>query len=742
MEITAAAPVRLVRSLQPHDPELAGLRRAARAVIVIAPLFILCDLVLRQPQMTVFVVFGGFSLLVLADFGGPRRPRAAAYGVGVTIGALLVALGTLASPIPWLAALVTLLVGVAIPLSAVLGGYVAAAQTMLMFSFVLAVSVPAPAEDIGLRVAGWVLAGAACTIAGVFFWPRFEVAKLHHEVAAASRMLADLVDADRRGESGPDLDALRRRAVGACAVTNRMYELTARRPIGPTGRDRAMAELMGELARIKELAAERLSAGGGDEVRDGLAEQVVATLRAVADALDTGGRADLGPLVAARAAHARVLADWVQESMSEGRRPEELLDVADADHTMRILAYLVLAMGANAVVANGGWVEDGLPIPAGTPVHRGLLGIARRAGRTVRSHFHPRSTALHGSLRVGIGLALAVLLARTLNLEHGFWVVLGTVSVLRTTAVATGRTVLQALGGTVLGFAIASAVIVTVGRDEAVLWALLPVCIFLAAYVSSAVGFVAGQAAFTVNVIVIFNLIAPAGWEVGLLRLEDVAAGCAVSVIVGLLLWPRGARNDFREAIIGTYRSISSFLALSYEDSLEGTPRATAESLRAAVVRGMVRVEDTFNQFINERGSRPVAPADAAQLVSGARHALMLGDVLNAIASKGDSAFACPQGRDAIEVQAVKAVGRFRWLGDELAGVPPAEDRGERPSRSAIRAATLRCLDMWRGDAAAAPAAIALESIGDHISHLDGLCDSLDAPVAKAVQGRRVPWWR
>lgn len=741
MDVTAAMPFRLVRTLQPHDPDLAGLRRALRAVAVIAPLFVLSVAVLRQPQMTVFVVFGGFSLLVLADFGGPRRARAMAYVVGVAGGAALVAVGTLISPVPWLAALVTLLIGFSLQLSGTLGGYVTAAQTMLMFSFVLAVAVPAPPEAIGLRVAGWALAGAASTIAGVFLWPRFEVARLHREAAAASRALADLVDAERRGVRGPELDDLRRKAVGVCATTNRMYEQTNRRPIGPTGRDRARAELMGELARIRELAAEPFDFAGGREVRDGLGDEVVATLRAVAEALDRGTRPDLAPLVAARAAHARVLGDWVQEAMGEGRSPEEVLDVADADHAMRILSYLVLALGANAVVVNGGWLDDAVPVPAGTPVHRGAQGVVRRVLRTFRSHFHPRSSALHGALRVGIGLALAVLLARLLNLEHGFWVVLGTVSVLRTTAVGTGRTVVQALGGTLLGFAIASAVILLVGGDEPVLWALLPVCLFLAAYVSSAVGFVAGQAAFTVNIIVVFNLIVPTGWQVGLLRLEDVAAGCAVSVAVGLLLWPRGARNDFREAVVGVYRSIGTYLALAYEGSLEGAPRSAAESVRVAVMRGMIRVEDTFNQFLNERANKPVAPADAAQLVSGARHALMLGDLLGAIAGRGDPAFACPSGRDAIEVQAAKAVGRFRWIADELAGAVPEADEAERPSRRAVRAATIGCLDMWRGDAAAAPAAIALESVGDHIRHLDGLCDSLDEPVARALTARRTPWW-
>ena len=47
------------------------------------------------------------------------------------------------------------------------------------------------------------------------------------------------------------------------------------------------------------------------------------------------------------------------------------------------------------------------------------------------------------------------------------------------------------------------------------------------------ISFAAGQAAFTVVVIVLFNIIAPAGWRIGVLRVEDVALGCAASLVAG-----------------------------------------------------------------------------------------------------------------------------------------------------------------------------------------------------------------
>ena len=38
----------------------------------------------------------------------------------------------------------------------------------------------------------------------------------------------------------------------------------------------------------------------------------------------------------------------------------------------------------------------------------------------------------------------------------------------------------------------------------------------------------------------LFTLLVPVGWKVGALRVEDVAIGAAVSLVVGTLFWPRG----------------------------------------------------------------------------------------------------------------------------------------------------------------------------------------------------------
>ncbi len=184
--------------------ELRRLARAARAALVMPAAFAFALFVIRDAQVALFVPFGCIALLVMVDIGGPRRPRAVAYAATTCIGAVLIALGTLASFSPWVAALVMLLVGFAVSFAGVFGGYVAAAQTALLLTFVLAVSIPAPPAAIASRLVGWLIAGVVSTLAGVLLWPRFERLTLRQQAAAACRAVGLLIQAQQSRAASPD----------------------------------------------------------------------------------------------------------------------------------------------------------------------------------------------------------------------------------------------------------------------------------------------------------------------------------------------------------------------------------------------------------------------------------------------------------------------------------------------------------------------------------------------------------
>jgi uncharacterized membrane protein YccC len=630
---------------RPHDAGLLSLRRASRAAVLMPVLFAVALLGTHDVQLTTFVGFGAFALVVLADFGGPAPSRVGAYVVTALVGALLIAAGTLAGPVAWVAALSMLAAGFAIQFAGVFGGYAASAQSALLLAFVLAVSVPAPSGVVPARVEGWLLASVGATVAALVLWPHRERQALGERAAAACHALAALIESRRDGGGGAAVRRREEAAREAVLTVRTEYATTPLRPAGPTRRDRAFAELVVELDRGLTFATRRAhEPPGGDPPigqEDALERALVATLRGAGDALTGGPPPDLAALDRAKTDQREALERWAERTLGEGAGADGVLDGLRAGYRLRGLSYVVLAVGANATVASGRAIAGGVMVPADTPVLPGVRGAIGRVFWRVRTDLAPGSSVLHSCLRGAAGLALAVLLARVLGLGHAFWAVLGTLSVLRSNALATGRTTLQALAGTLAGFAIGVPFLLLVGAREAVLWIALPVAIFLAAYTPTAVGFAVGQAAFTILVVVLFNLIAPAGWTVGLVRVEDIALGTGVSVVVGLLMWPRGARADVSRAVAQLYRSAAGYLAGSLHRLLDRGMDMSAT--RAMAVRARDRAGEAFDQLLIELGARRVGFEAPAFLLAAGSYAILVGDLLDLLVAHGYRAAGCSE---------------------------------------------------------------------------------------------------
>ena len=716
--------------------------------MVIPAVFAVSLLVIRNVQLATFAVFGCFALLVMADFGGSRRPRAVAYLAATLAGAALVALGTSVSPSAAVGSTLMLVVGFVLSFAGVFGGYLAAAQTALLLAFVLAVSIPATVSAIPTRVEGWMLAGAVSTLTGVFFWPWFERQTLHRRAAEACLAVADVVEAVRRSPPAEEFARLREAARAAVHAIRTEYSRTMMRPAGPTRHHRAFVELVAQLEQIVDLVERPFYAGGSPlrpciEEGERLAAKAVAALRGGATVLVRGPAPDIRAVVEARRAHREALDRWAVDELHAGRAAEEVLQAIDLDHTLRVVAYVTIALSTNAVIAAGGQPDDDIALPAAVPRREGAGGIALRIARTLRTHLEPSSTVLHNSLRVAIGLAISVLVARTLGVGHAFWVVLGTLSVLRSNALGTGRTTVAALAGSVIGVVVGGLFAALAGNHTVVMWIAMPIVIFFASYAAGAIGFVAGQAAFSVTVIVIFNLLSPAGWQVGLVRIEDVALGTGISVAAGVLLWPRGARRDVARATAGLYRAVAAYLEHAFDLILGAGRAADIAAVRAEVVRARGRAGEAFDAFLNERGAKPLAPETAGRLIAAGNQAVLAGDLLVVVATDvGYQATSCPDGAAAVEAQVRTLLAGTSRIAAALGGRSYDGAPAERPSTEALRSAAVECMRRVGSDEPAAHGAMAVVIAGEWVESLARLAADLEQPVEAAADAAAIPWWR
>jgi uncharacterized membrane protein YccC len=697
--------------------------------------------IIGDPAATTFAVFGSFALLGLADFGGPTIPRARAYAGATVVGAGLVLLGTLASGSNWSAVAGTLLVAFVVQLLGTVGGYVAAAQTPVLLAFVVAVSLPAPAAAGWARVAGWMLAGGISLAAGVLWWPRHARTQVRQRAGEACQALAALL-AD---PAAPP--TVRDRARARVEAARSAYTAAPLRPAGPASRDRALVDLVIELGRALEFASR--TAPRSNPIRTipeerALRQTISEVLEASAGVLTGQPRPpDLTAIDQDRTAYREALDGWAGNRLQAGDPAESVLEGLDAGGQLLLLTHASLAVAVDAATVAGNAVHDPpSPLPHWPAPRAGAGPWLGRVAATLRTHLLPASVWFRNSLRAALALGLAVLLTRITRVEHSFWVVLGTLSVLRSNALGTGRTALLAIGGTVVGFVIAAGLTLAIGTSAAALWATLPIVAFLAAYVPTAVSFLVGQAAFTLFVVVLFDLLQPQGWRLGLVRLEDIALGVGVSLVVAVALWPRGARGQLRSALAALYRADAACLEAAFGYLLGDGNQRQVDIRRRAAETEVDRAAAAFEIFLTERGSRTLPAATWARVAAAGNDVLLAADAMELMGLLGYRIHGCQQCADRIRRDAAAVVGVFTGFAGQ-----PQERRAPPAPRvpaAATRDAVVGCLRAWRGAPGSplGPTAIALATAWFWSAQIARLGGELAQPLAAVAAAAQSPWWR
>jgi len=591
---------RAVNRVRERDPEYDALRRAVRAAVVVPLAAALSFAVAGNSQTPLFTIFGSFALLVLADFPGNRPTRALAYtGLGIN-GAVLITLGTLVSPHPWLSVGLMFALGVAVMFAGVLSETIAAGQRPTLLTFVLpACTPPGPIDE---RLLGWAIALAVCVPAALFFLPPRHHGELRRHAADAVTALADRLE----GKASRDavvttMLALRESFLGADF-----------RPVGLSAGSRALVRVVEDL----EWLADRVSDEAGASLRDMQAPGVrvlrcsAAVLREARSADRTTDRANLEAALIHLRSVARGRYRQDVESILGAPDDEAAVAIGHRLLSRRTIAATIGATGrviaaAAAADARPVWARAlGLGMPATTATDR-LMPTSSSLRSTTSTFLGGRSVAVRNALRTGIGLALAVAVTHVFPVEHGFWVVLGALSVLRSSALTTGTKMLRAVLGTGIGFVLGAVLISVVGVDPAVLWILMPLVVFGSAFVPEIASFTAGQAAFTMMVLIFFNLIVPTGWSVGLIRVEDVIVGALVGVMVSVLLWPRGATASAEAAVESARNVFAMYLEAAvlritrgdYEQMTDKLATLSHDSIAVARV-----ADDAVRQYLSEGG--------------------------------------------------------------------------------------------------------------------------------------------
>ncbi len=607
--------------------------------------------VLGNPVLATFAALGSFALLLLVDFGGSIRNRVQCQAALAVTGMALITLGTLVSRTTWLAAVLIAVLAFGVLFAGVVSSVLAGASLSLLLPLIIAVNLPGTASSIPDRLEGWGIASLFSLFAISVLWPAPAHDPVRSSAIAACRALAtrlrvevEFVLAGRQVSGEAQYQEALAASDAAVQAVQTGFFATPYRPTGLSTSARAVVRLVDELRWLNSIVLRSVITA--PNVMTAIPE-VCAVKRAAADVLVCA--ADLletpeqaGPLDDATALLRSALEEL--ERVSTARLPESAAPGDSQEHAKRVvsaldpsfrsqeLSFIVLQIAANVDYAARAerrtWWQKVL---GRQPT--GFVGFLSAASQRATSHTARDSVWLHNSIRGAAGLGLAVLVGDLLAVQHSFWVALATISVLRSSALNTGQNIVRAVLGTTIGLVIGGGIVALVGTNTALLWVLLPFAVLLAGLAPATVSFAAGQAAFTLTLMILFNLIVPAGWQIGLVRIEDIALGGGVSLLVGLMLWPRGAGIALGRALSAAYVDSVTYLtsAVAYGlgrcDSGGPAPGLPVDQAAQAAAAAR-RLDDTFRGYLAERGAKPVPLAEVTALVTGVVGLRLAGDAV------------------------------------------------------------------------------------------------------------------
>lgn len=577
-------------------------RDAVRVTLAAAGGFYLFRYGLDRPVAATYALFGAVALGGLSKIPGNGRQRAATVLRVLPVTWVLVVVGTYLSVRTWSAVVGMLVVGFALAFSAVGGPRVAGAAPGLQLFYILPSFPPYAPATLGDRLAGTTVGLALLVAAETLLFREPGPAPYRERAAAASRTAArfasllaappytlsdhDLREGRENGEAlrslnvpdaerpaGPGIHerALSHTGMAVRALLNRLalLHVTPERPPIPVAED-----VLHAVAAVAAASAHCLSSGASPTAAH--AELIAARERL----------ATLGPEPALVGEGATV----TERSPAVMRQQAAVLEVAEAGLAL-VVASDVAAHGRKAALkqpTSAFWYARARP-----PVlwwHR------------VQGHAERKSVFFQNAVRLSLALTAARLVAGVDTLPHGFWAMLATLTLTRTTMDETRSTIRRALTGTLLGALVTAGILTLVGSHTVVYAVVLPAVALIAFTVGPVKGVGWAQALFTVLVALVFAQLAPTTWRLAEFRALDVLVGSAIGAVVGLLAWPRGAHDELRGATAELMRRAAEIVVATSASVAAGATAAVSPAApgRNSLHHELILAESAYAQFQSE----------------------------------------------------------------------------------------------------------------------------------------------
>lgn len=586
---------------------------------------------LDEPVLALYALFGPISLGLLSPIPGSGRQRAEVMLKALPVGLGLVTLGTVLAVHTWAAVLGMLVVGFLLAFAAVAGPRPAGAAPGLQLFYILACFPPYEPDTLGLRLAGLTFGVVALVLCELFVLPPPPEPTYRAALAQALATARDTITGD---------NALSPEELRAAGARLRLSNTSpAQRPAGPGRAARGLAQagsaarrLLEQLAHLTEMGELRelvRSGARNDSVRESgqggrdtalrtLLPRVVSLLDDTAAALRTG-RAAPGSQRMDEA-----IDDFQRIRARQAAGPAD--EVPPAEVLRRQAALLAVAESVRALEISVRVGLDGRRTPPIEPTELFWYTHAATAQlwlRRITGNISLRSVQFHNALRIAAALAAARLVAGSLDLTHGFWVLLAVLTLSRTTVGEAWTAIRQAVTGNLVGAVVAGALLTGLARHTEAYAAILAPAMLIAFALGPLLGIAWAQGLFTLVVATAFAQIAPASWRLAEARIVDVVTGSAIGLLCGMLAWPAGARAEVRRTMAGLLYE-SGPLIKGTVGMLAAVPPGSVPAPASLPALHRLRLaESAYAQFRSEPGSDVHVRADWHAVLLTAHHILL-----------------------------------------------------------------------------------------------------------------------
>lgn len=593
-----AAPRGRRADMSPGPARSAVLRRSVQVTCSAAAGFYVFLYGLHEPVTALYALFTPIALGLLSAIPGTGRRQAWITLRTLPFGLALVALGTMLAQSTAAAVAGMLVAGFLLSFSVVAGPRAAGPAPGLQLLYILACFPPYAPETLGGRLTGVAVGVALLALCQAYL--------LRGPPARSFRaLLADALETGAVAAAEPDrvpVATLRERSEGM-----RLSRVApGERPTGPGRADRALGQagaaarrILDQLASQSELSASEGVPLGRDPASAALRARVADACAGTAASLRTGRPPpSAGPL---REEIQGFQADRIRRSADPAERAVDGRVLRGQAAVLTLAESAWIAVTAVEVAAAG---RRRTPLSPRDLFWYVDLPTSRLWARRIAGNATHRSVWFQNAVRVACGLAVARLVAGTLDLAHGFWVLLTVLTLARTTVGATWRAVREAVTGNLVGAVAAGALLIALGRHLDAYAILLVPGMLVAFALGPLLGVAWAQGLFTLVVSLAFAQITPTTWRLSEARLVDVVTGSVIGLLCGLLAWPAGARKEVRRTMAGLLRSCGALVPATVEALLDAPDADPCAPSTYPALHHLRLAEAAYAQF---RSEPPVA---------------------------------------------------------------------------------------------------------------------------------------